>query len=231
MTTTTEAPTATRRVHTGSPASLWSRTGRAGAALTLLASGALWFVADVIGFGHDDELAYGVAHPTLAGIGITADMLAVPFLFGSLLVWLLLSRTASRRLAAIGAGLLVLGFTGQAMINGVGMLGYGIARSHRIDIGTYSDVINNHLSGLPVTVFMAMFFLGAFLGIVIAMIALWRSRAVPRTAIALLLGFQVVQATGVPFPATGIALVGLAWMAVAILRTRPVPGDTLPVPA
>ena len=232
MTTTTVTPVSPpRRVRPASPAIRWSLTARVAAAATLLASGVLWFVADLIGLGNDDELAYDVAHPALAGIGITADILAVPFLFGSALVWLLLSRVASRRLAAVGAGLLVLGLTGQAMIEGVEMLGYSIARSGRIDLATYNDVINNHLSGLPATVFMAIFFLGSFLGIVIAMIALWRSRAVPRTAAALLVAFQVVQAIGVPFPATVLVLAAMAWMGVAILRSPGAADDAATVAA
>lgn len=221
---TSPAPVKARPI---SPVTGWTSAGRAGAAITLVASGLLWFIADVIGFGQD-HMTYLAAHHTLGGIAVTADILAVPFLFGNAAVWLLMARRASTKLAWIGAILLVFGLTGQAMIEGVEMIGYTIAQSDRIDHTTFVDV-TNQLSGLPGVVFMAMFFIGASLGIVIAMVAVWRSRAVPRTAAVLPVAFQVVQTVGVPFPATVLVLVGLAWMAIAVLRTPARSIEAVPV--
>jgi hypothetical protein len=216
---TTIAPAAvTPKAPAVSPAAAWPSLGRAAAAFTLVAAGVLWAIADVIGFGVSDGLTYIGAHPTLSGIGIAADTLAVPFLIGCTAVWLLLSRHASPKLAWTGAILLVFGLIGQGMIEGVEMISYTVARSHKIGLATYENVTNSP-AGIPGAVFMAMFFIGSSLGIVLAMIALWRSHAVPRVATLLPIAFQVAQTVGVPFPATILTLAGLAWMAVAILRT------------
>jgi hypothetical protein len=220
MTATTVAATSTDRAPVRvSDAARWTRGGRIAAAFTLIASGVFWVIADVIGFGASDELRYMAAHPTLSGLGVVSDTLAVPFLLGSVAVWVLLSRHASRKLAWIGAALLVCGLVGQAMLEGVEMIGYTVAQSGKLDLTTYSNVTNSP-AGAPGIVFMLMFFIGAGLGIVLMMIAVWRSHAVPRTAAALPIVFQVAQTIGVPFPATVIMLVGVVWMAVAILRTR-----------
>jgi hypothetical protein len=195
----------------------WTSGARTGAAITLIASGLLWFIADVIDF-NGDEMTFMSAHPTLAGIGVSSDMLAIPFLLGSVAVWLLLARKASTKLAWIGSILLVCGLVGQGIIEGVEMIGYTVAQTHAMTGPAYTDLTNN-LAGLPGKVFALMFFVGAGLGIVLTMIAVWRSRAVPRTAAALLIAFQVIQTVGVPFPATAVALAGFVLMAIAILRT------------
>jgi hypothetical protein len=83
-----------------------------------------------------------------------------------------------------GAIRLVFDLTGQAMIEGVEMIGYTVTQGERINHAAFMDV-TNHLAGLPGIVFMAIFFIGASLGIVIAMLAVWRGRAVPGIAAAL----------------------------------------------
>ncbi|MFG2039896.1 hypothetical protein [Dactylosporangium sp. NPDC048998] len=227
MSTTATASPAPVKARPISPVTGWTSAGRAGAAITLVASGLLWLVGDVIGFGQD-HMAYMTSHPALGGIGVTADILAVPFLLGSAVVWLLMARRASPKLAWIGAILLVLAFTAQAMIEGVETIAYSVAQSDRIDHATFAEV-SNQLPGLPGAVFMAMFFIGGSLGIVLAMVAVWRSRAVPRTAVVLPVAFQVVEMAGVPFPATVLVLVGLVWMAVAVLRTPGRSVEAVPV--
>ncbi|GIH18933.1 hypothetical protein [Rugosimonospora africana] len=226
-TTATTAVPAPVKARLTSPVTGWTYAGRTGAAITLVASGLLWFAADVIGFGQD-HMTYLASHRTLAGLGVTADILAVPFLLGSVAVWLLMARRASPKLAWIGAILLVFGLTGQAMIEGVETIGYTVAQGDKINHTTFVDV-TNHLVGLPGVVFMAMFFIGASLGIVIAMVAVWRSRAVPRAAAVLPVAFQVAQTVGVPFPATALVLLGLVWMAIAVVRTPGRSVEAVPV--
>ncbi|WP_248960001.1 hypothetical protein [Sphaerisporangium perillae] len=209
-------------VRTASPAASWSVAARVAGALTLTLSGLLWAVADLIepDLNGADSLTWTAAHPGPAGIAITADMLATPCLLGATAVWLLLSRRRSPRLAWAGAVLLVLGLTGQAMIMGVGLVGYMVARSGEIDPAVFSAVVGDGPDpSLPGTVFMAMFFVGAFVGIVVMMVAVWRSRALPRAAAALLVAFQLTELVNPPFPSTLIAAAGLVWMAVALLRT------------
>jgi hypothetical protein len=209
-------------VPTASPAAFWSGPTRVAGALTLVLSGLLWAIADIIGphLNGAASLNWIAANPGLAGIGITADMLATPCLLGATAVWLLLSRRRSPRLAWTGAVLLVLGLTGQAMIMGVELVDYMVARSRKIDPTVYSAVVGDAPDpSLPGTVFMVMFFVGAFVGIVVMMVAVWRSRALPRAAAALLVAFQLTASVNPPFPTTVIATAGLVWMAVALLRT------------
>ncbi|XVQ82207.1 hypothetical protein ACQP2K_25465 [Microbispora siamensis] len=205
-----------------SPAAAWSGAARVAGALALTLSGVLWAVADLVEPELDGvaSLNWTAAHPGPAGIGITADILATPCLAGATAVWLLLSRRRSPRLAWTGAVLLVLGLTGQAMIMGVGLVGYMVARSGKIDPALFSAVVGDGPgASLPETVFTVMFFAGAFLGIVVMMAAVWRSRALPRAAAALLVAFQLTELVSPPFPTTLLATAGLVWMAVALLRT------------
>jgi hypothetical protein len=216
--TAADGPVATVLPHSASPATTWTSKSRIAAAATFVLAGVFWVIADLIGFNAGDELRFDAAHASLAGVGIAADILAIPFLLGSAAVWFLLSRVRSTRLAWSGLVLLVVGLVGQAMIEGVEMIGYTVARSGKIDLSTYSDVTNSPV-GLPGTIFQLMFFVGTSLGIVLSMVALWRARTLPVVAGILLLVFQVVSMVGLPFPATVIALAGLAWMAIAIVRT------------
>ena len=65
----------------------------------------------------------------------------------------------------------------------------------------------------------AIFFIGAFVGIVIMMVAVWRSRALPRPAAALVIAFQVAGFVPLSFPTTVLAAAGFFWMAIALLRS------------
>ncbi|GAA0404794.1 hypothetical protein GCM10009530_66160 [Microbispora corallina] len=215
-------------VRTISPAATWNGAARVAGATTLALSGLLWAAADLIEPDLDGAAssAWTAAHPGQAGIALTADMLATPCLLGATAVWLLLSRRRSPRLAWAGAVLLVLGLTGQAMIAGVEMAAQMVARSGKIDAAAFSAALGDGPDGsLPGTVFTVMFFAGAFVGIVVMMAAVWRSRALPRAAAALLVAFQLTQLADPPFPSTLIAAAGLVWMAAALLRT-PVADDS-----
>jgi hypothetical protein len=210
------------RSRSASPAAHWSTGARTAGALAFVASGVLWVVADIIGFGRDGSAkdSWIAAHPTLAGTGAAADMLAVPFLFGATLVWLLLSLPRSRRLAIAGAVLLAFGLTGQSLINGVEFAQYAVATSGTADPAVFDKALGDGPgASVPGITFMLMFFAGAFLGIVIMMIAVWRSRSLPRAAVALIIVFQLVGLAEPPLPTTVIAAAGLIWMAVALMRS------------
>lgn len=202
------------------PAGLgWTARGRYAAAAVLTTLGVLWLAASLVGYGkHDlERLQWTAQHPLPAGLGLTADMLAVPFVVGAAAVWLLLSRTASPRLAWAGAVLLTCAAAGQGVVVGMELAGYVVARSGSVDLGTWVALTDSP-SGLPVTVLVVLFLGGAFGGILVAMTALWRSRSVPRGAILLIVLSQVADGVSAYVPATAIGLVGLAWMAGHLLR-------------
>jgi hypothetical protein len=205
-----------------SPAAGWSPAARAAGAFAFIASGVLWVIADVIGFGQEGvaKLAWIAAHPTLAGIGETGDILAVPFLYGATLVWLLLSLRGSRKLAIIGATMLTFGLAAQATLNGVETAAFLVAIKNKIDLATFNTALGDGTDvTVPTITFMAMFVIGAFVGIVIMMVAVWRSRALPRPAAALVIAFQVAGFVPLHFPTTVLAAAGLFWMAIALLRS------------
>ncbi|MBS1673699.1 MAG: hypothetical protein JSS74_07015 [Actinobacteria bacterium] len=217
MSTTTHA-----RTIPDSAASTWSSSGRIAAALCFALAGALWLAADLIGFGLDDiaRLRFLADSPALAGIGLTCDALAVPFLCGAVLAWYLLARRSSPRLACIGAVALVFGLTAQAMLNGVELSMYQMMTSGRISAsGLFRALGSNAAPSVPGITYQIMFYAGAFAGIIVLMIAVWRSRALPRTAVAFVIAFQLVDLVPIPFPTTVLAAIGLVWMAIAILRS------------
>jgi hypothetical protein len=198
----------------------WTARGRYAAAAVLTTLGVLWLAASLIGYGkHDlERLQWTAQHPLPAGLGLAADMLAVPFVVGTAAVWLLLSRRASPRLAWTGAVLLTCAAAGQGVVVGMELAGYVVARSGAVDLGTWAALTDSP-SGLPIAVLVVLFLGGAFGGILVAMTALWRARAVPRGAILLVLVAQVADGVSAYVPATAIGLVGLAWMAGHLLRT------------
>lgn len=204
-----------------SPAVAWTPAGRVAAAVALSGGGVLWLVGDLIGFGHSgvDRAAYVAAHPTLTGVGVSADMLGIALLFFAIPIWLLLGRQRSPRLAWTGAVLGVFGMVAQAVIHGVDIVDYMVARSRAVDFATFHRIVDGG-SGLPLAVFMVMFLGGAFLGTALTMVALWRARSLPRAALVLWIAFLAVNLASIQMPTTIIALAALTWMAVAIARAR-----------
>src|SRR5437867_592098 len=83
------------------PAAGWTRGARWAAASTILAGGLLWVVAELITFGKDRTML-SLEHPTAMGVSLSADLLAVPFMFGTMVIWFLLSHRRAPRLAWIG---------------------------------------------------------------------------------------------------------------------------------
>jgi hypothetical protein len=221
MTTTTD-PTGTA-APLRSAARDWTRGGRVAAAAAFAAGGALWTVGDLIGFGKDgtDHLVYMHGHPGAAGIGLTGDLLGTLFMLGAAAAWFLLSWRRSPKLAVAGAVLLSIGLMMQCVLSGVEMTQFALARSGAVPVGLLATTLDSPAAmGLAGDVFLPLWMGGAFVGIVLAMISLWRSRSVARPAIVLVLLFQVVQFVGV-IPGSPFLLVGLVWMAADVLRSAP----------
>jgi hypothetical protein len=220
MSTTTITATAARASdRPQSAAASWTPLGRAAAATALTAGAAFWLIGDLIGFGHSGSgrRPFEMAHPTLVGIGVTADMLGTALLMFAIPIWLLLARQRAPRLAWAGAVVSVFGMTAQAVMHGVDIVDYLMAR----DAAGYAALQHalDTASGLPFVVFFAMFFVGAFAGTAITMVALWRARALPMPALLLWIAFLGVNLLDVHMPTTILAAASLTWMAVAIARS------------
>jgi hypothetical protein len=197
----------------------WQRRGRYAAAAAFVGSSLLWFTSDIVSWAAHGvgRVAFTQAHPQLVGVALSADMLSVPFMFGTVVVWYLLGTVASPRIATAGAVLLTCGTAGQAILIGADVAQYVINThaSEQLSPGAFDVALNGSMS-VPLVVFFVLFYIGAFLGTLVSMVAVWRSRTLPRAALLLALLFLVASIVGVPV-ATAIELVACVWFAAAIL--------------
>ena len=201
----------------------WQRNGRYAAAAALVGSSLLWFVSDLVSFAAHGmgRVAFTQAHPQIVGLAISADMLSVPLMFGTVVVWYLLGRVASPRIATAGAVMLTCGTAGQAILIGVDVAQHVISthESDQLQPTAFEAALNGSMS-VPFVVFFGLFYIGAFLGTLVSMVAVWRSRTLPRGALLLSLLFLLAAMSGVPAPVTAIELAACVWFAAAILRRR-----------
>jgi hypothetical protein len=209
-----------------SPAADFTQWGRIAAAATLVLGAACQVVAFLAIPEYDstvDRLEWIAANETRANLSKTFDVLALPFLLGGVLVYVLLSRRRSPKLAYAGGILLGCGLVGLATINGTEVLEFALAQDGRVPGATLADVVDN-ISSAPAIATFALFIPGLFFGLLLTTIALWRSRAVPRGAVALLPVFFVTDVIlQLGDVAHVIALVAASWFAWAILSARPTP--------
>jgi hypothetical protein len=208
-----------------SPAVSFTRAGRLGAAATLVTGAACQVVVFAVEPQHDktvDRLRWIAAHQTRADVAKLFDVLAMPFLLGGVLVYVLLSRARSPRLAYTGGILLGCGMVGLSMAQGFETLEFSLAKDGRFDLVALADRVDTVSSPATVAMFV-MFIPGALFGIFTVAAALWRSRAVPRGAAILLPVFILVDVFAQQgLPAHAIALVAASWIAWTILRAAPV---------
>ena len=167
-----------------------------------------------------DRLQWIADHPARAELSKTFDLLAVPFLLGAAIVYILLARERSPRLAWTGGILLAFGMCGLLAAQGYETLEYALADDGRFDLTALADVVDN-LATAPAIAMGILFLGGAALGILLTAAALWRSRAVPRGVPILMIVFIATDvALSQPLLAHVVALVGAVWVAESILRAR-----------
>jgi hypothetical protein len=206
-----------------SPAARFTPTARLTAAGTLVLGAAFQLAAFVTVPNEDDtldRLTWVADHAARAELSKTFDILAMPFLVGTAVVYVLLSRERSPRLAWAGGILLGAGMVGLSMVQGLETLEFGLATDGRLELPPLSDAIDD-ISSAPAIALLAMFLGGAFFGLVFSSIALWRSRAVPRGAVVLLPAFIVVDGfLQRPIEGHVISLAAALWIGSAVLRAR-----------
>lgn len=204
-----------------SPASRFTRTGRLAAAATLVLGAGFQLLAFSTMPEFDetlDRLRWISDHPARADSSKVFDVLAMPFLFGSAVVYVFLSRTRSPRLAWAGGILLGCGLVGLSAIQGLETLEFALTTDGGFDLAALATAVDD-ISTAPAIAMVLLFIGGAFFGLVITSIALWRSRAVPRGAVALIPAFIVVDLfLSQPREAHVISFIGASWIAWAVLR-------------
>jgi hypothetical protein len=217
-----------------SPAANWTSAGRIAAATTLVLAAAFPLASHLMGPINPTTIAWlhWVAdHPDLANLSKVFELLQMPFLFGTVLVYVLLSRQRSPRLAYAGGILLGCAFVGLSAVHGYETLAYALAQDDRFDLSALADVVDAQ-SSTPAIVMLLIFIPFAFFGLLTVSVALWRSGAVPRAAVLLIVAFLVVdfflgpEGFGIApdWVSRVISFVGACWIASAVLlvgRARP----------
>lgn len=170
-----------------------------------------------------DEIRWAADHPGSANLIFVCALLAVPFLVGTALVYVLLSRQRSPRLAYTGGTFLGFGLVSLSAVEGYQTLAIALAQNDRLDLAALAEAIDK-VSSPAVIVMFLMFIPFAFLGLLISAAALWRSGAVPRGAVLLIPASIVVDfflkegfGIGPEFAGPAIAFVAAAWIAWAVL--------------
>jgi hypothetical protein len=211
-----------------SPATRFTPIGRLAAAGTLVLGAAFQLAAFITEPKHDetvDRLQWIADNPERADLAKLFDVLAMPFLFGTMLVYVLLSRERSRRLAYTGGILLGCAFVGLSMIQGYEAFAFTVAQDGRFDLEALADVFEETSPAL-IAIFL-LFIPGALFGLLTMTVALWRSQAVPLGAVALIPAFIVVDLfLGRGLEGHVISLVAACWIASAVLLAGRAPPVT-----
>src|SRR5215208_6111164 len=129
-----------------SPAANWTSAGRIAAATTLVLGAAFPLAAHLIipapaTDSTIDWLHWIADHPDLANLAKVFELLQMPFLFGTALVYVLLSRERSPRIAYAGGILFGCGMVGLSAVHGYETLAYALAQDGRFDLTALADVV------------------------------------------------------------------------------------------
>jgi hypothetical protein len=202
-----------------SPARRFTPFGRVAAAGTLVLGAGFQLLAFATEPAHSetiDRLRWIAENEARANIAKTFDFLAMPFLFGAVIVYVLLSREKSPKLTYTGGVLLGCGMLGLTAAHGFEILEFKLAQDGRFDLNALADAVDGVSPPLIVT--FLFFIPGAVFGLLTMTVALWRSGAVPRAPVLLIPVFIVLD---IPLQqgllAHAIAFVGACWIASAVL--------------
>jgi hypothetical protein len=211
-----------------SPAANWTSAGRIAAAVTLVLGAAFPLASHLMVpttiNSTIDWLHWVANNPDPANLSKVFELLQMPFLFGTVLVYVLLSRQRSPRLAYTGGILFGCGMVGLSAVHGYETLAYALAQDRRFDLTALADVVDEQ-SSTPAIVMLLIFIPFAFFGLLTSAAALWRSGAVPRAAVLLIVAFLVVDfflgsngfGIAPDWVSRVISFVGACWIASAVL--------------
>lgn len=203
------------------PASSLSMPARVAAAATLVLGFGLHLASVVIlGVPHGSDptawLTWVAENPGSAQVSKALDVLFVPFMVGGVVVYVLLGRLRSPRLAWVGGVLFAGGLVALATHEGYEAFAHTLVIDGSLDPEATVAVM---LESSPADAVAQILFLsGLVIGLPLTVLSLWRSQAVPRGAALLLLLFLVVDLAGRRVESHLLGLAGAAWIAVVVLR-------------
>jgi hypothetical protein len=216
-----------------SPATRFTRWGRIGAVTTLVLAAGFQLAAFIAEPRHPetiDRLQWIADNEARANVAKTCDFLAMPFLFGVVIVYVLLSRERSRRLSYAGGIILACGMVGLTAAQGYEILLFDLTQDGRFDLTDLADA-SDGVAAPGIAMFL-LFLPGAVFGLLTMAVALWRSQAVPRAPVLLIPAFIILD---IPLQqgllAHAVAFVGACWIAAVILLAgRVVAPEAYPAP-
>ena len=157
-------------------------------------------------------------HAERAQLAKVFDVLAMPFLVATAPVYIMLGRKRSPRLAWIAGVALGAGLVGLAVLHGWQVLAYNLVTDRAVPPATVASAVDGIASSPAGFTAMALYMGLGTAGLLGTLFSLWRSRAVPRVAVLLLLGGSVTDVAGRGAVGDLISLVGVTWVAATIVR-------------
>ncbi|MGY1913979.1 hypothetical protein [Blastococcus sp. SYSU DS0973] len=194
---TADATRATTHAAEEPPAARSAPFGRRTAIVCLTVGATLNLVEAITGrlVGGNESVAAWfdawAAHPTLATVGLTAGTLAVPFLLLGFVAMAQLIRPRMPRLGTTVAFLCYIGGLGFYGMHGLMVMQY-VALDHPDRAAMVSLVEQVQSSPMSILVLLP-FLIGIPLGVLLAGVGFFRTRAVPRWVAAALILFIVVD--------------------------------------
>jgi hypothetical protein len=169
-----------------------------------------------------EQLAMIGVHPTRFLISSLLDLLWLLLLIPAVLGLLHLLRARGALLGHIGGGFALVGAVGAAAYRGVNLAQLQVAQSG-LDQGQVLAAFAQPSLGSVVVMLISA--IGLIIGYALLAVGVWRTRAAPRGASALIVAFLVVDIVGlaaggnkgVLLVAHTLLLVGLGWIGVKIL--------------
>jgi hypothetical protein len=213
--------TAWLRAADESPVARLPLAGRIAAAVALiLGSGcqAVSFLLAPTPADSTEWLTWIANNPGRGQLSKMFDVLAMPFLIASAAVYIMLGRKRSPRLAWIAGIALAAGLVGLAVLQGWEILSYNLVIQGVLPPASVANAVDNISSSPAAVAVMLLFFVLGFGGLLATLFSLWRSRAVPRVAVLILLLGFALDIAGRGVEGHVISFVGATWIAVTILR-------------
>lgn len=173
-----------------------------------------------VGDGFVDIFRASTANPSSVYVGAVASMFAPALVIGAVFIWFQLARSRSPIAASISLITGILAFTCLALTTGYSYAALALAHAN---LGTpaAADALATY-DGPPATLLMTTFTITSAVSILAAGWGLWRSHAVSRASVILLVAFIVCDVVEfLPFDVHVIGLAATVLMSISFFTAAP----------